>query len=66
MPSAILTHEVFNWCVQFLTWLGNLLGMSYQAINVWIFCILWPAFTLLLIVIVLHQRRKIRALTRRP
>jgi hypothetical protein len=66
MPAAAagpgIVNILFDLCVRFLLWLAGLLGVSYQAINIWIFCILWPAFTLALIVVVIWQRRRIRAL----
>jgi hypothetical protein len=66
MPAAAagpgIVNILFDLCVRFLLWLAGLLGVSYQAINIWIFCILWPAFTLALIVVVIRQRRRIRGL----
>lgn len=53
---------LFDLCVRFLLWLADLLGMSYNEINIWIFCVLWPLFTLALIGIVIWQHRKIKAL----
>ena len=53
---------VFAWCVQILVWLARLLSISYETINVWIFVIIWPIFTLLLIGTVIFQRCKIRQL----
>jgi hypothetical protein len=60
-----MINRVFDWCVQFLVWLGGLLGMSYESINVWIFCILWPVLTFTLVGIVLHQHRKIQTLSKK-
>jgi hypothetical protein len=56
---------VFDWCVDLLLALAAALGISYNAINVIIFCVVWPAFTLLLIGLVFYQHIKIRRLTRR-
>lgn len=52
----------FDLCVRFLMWLAGVLGISYNEINVWIFCVLWPVLTLVLIVAVIWQWRKIRGL----
>lgn len=41
-----LTHKLFFACVDFLTWLGEKLGLTYEAVNIWIFCIIWPIITL--------------------
>ena len=37
---------VFDQCVLFLIWAANLLGITYEEINVYIFCIIWPILTL--------------------
>lgn len=56
--------SVFNGCVDLLVWGAGCLGMSYKEINVWIFCVIWPAFTLLLIGVAIWQQIKIRRLRR--
>jgi hypothetical protein len=48
--------------VELLVWLAALFGTTYEAINVWIFCVLWPLFTAALVVVVVLQRRRIRQL----
>jgi hypothetical protein len=50
-----MIEEVFSGCVLLLIWAAKKLGMTYEAINVWIFCIIWPLFTLALMVIVIWQ-----------
>jgi hypothetical protein len=57
---------VFNWCVDLLNGAAGLLGISYNAINVWIFCVIWPLITLSLSTVVVLQRRRLRRLTRIP
>jgi hypothetical protein len=55
---------VFNWCVDLLSFAAARLGITYNAINVWVFCVIWPAVTLALIAIVMWQWRRIRRLRR--
>lgn len=45
-----LTYDnVFKWCVQLLIVVGDKMGMTYEEINVWVFCIIEPiTFTLML------------------
>jgi hypothetical protein len=57
-----MIDAIFDKCVELLVFLANQLGMTYKAINVWIFVIIWPAFTLALIVLVILQQLKIRRL----
>ena len=53
---------IFKLCVVLLTELAQFLGTSYEAINIWIFVIIWPILTLYLIFRVILLRRKIRQL----
>lgn len=55
-------NAVFDWCVSFLVWLANLIGLTYVQVNVAIFCIIWPALTLGLIYLVWVQKRHIKYL----
>ena len=57
-----IIEALFDRCVDILLWLAALLGISYDTINVWIFCFIWPIFTLTLVFIVLRQQQKIRRL----
>ena len=49
--------NVFNMCVDILVFLGNLTGLSYTEINVLIFCIIWPLYTLYLLILSYKARR---------
>jgi len=51
---------LFDDCVRLLLQGAKLLGTSYNAINIWVFCVIWPLLTLLLAAIVLIQFRIIR------
>ena len=57
-----MMDAIFNGCVLLLLFLADLVGLSYEAINVWIFVVIWPVFTLVLIAIVVWQRWRIRQL----
>ncbi|MFZ6028446.1 MAG: hypothetical protein ACOYYS_12085 [Chloroflexota bacterium] len=55
-----MIDTIFDWCVMLLVVMARWLGISYQAINVWIFVIIWPLLTLALLGIILCQQRKLR------
>jgi hypothetical protein len=57
-----MIDNIFNLCVQLLLWLADLLGITYEAVNVWIFVIIWPIFTLVLIWMIFRQRLLIQQL----
>ena len=59
-----LIDGLFDLCVRFLLWLADIFGVSYNTINIWIFCVLWPIFTLALIAVVVRQALQIRRLKR--
>jgi hypothetical protein len=53
-------NQIFDACVSLLVTLAEWLGTSYEAVNVWIFVILWPLFTLALLAVVWMQYRALR------
>ena len=59
-----MIDAVFDACVYSLLILADGLGMSYEAANVWIFCLIWPAVTLALVAFVIGQRARIQRLRR--
>jgi hypothetical protein len=61
-----MIDQIFDACVRLLVFLANNFGITYKAINVWIFVVLWPIVTGLLIVCVFLQQIQIRKLTRQP
>ena len=39
--------QLFSLCVNFLLLVAKRVGMTYNEINIWIFCIIWPVLTLI-------------------
>ena len=56
--------QIFDWCVRVLVYWAGMLGITYKEINVWVFVIIWPILTVLLIGIIAVQQRKIRQLSK--
>ncbi len=54
--------EIFDACVELLVWLGNILGLSYNEINVWIFVIIEPIIFIIMLVWIIDLRKKIKIL----
>lgn len=46
--GIIWVDQIFNLAVRWLYSWAEFLGITYEEINVWIFCILWPILTLVL------------------
>ena len=46
----------FDYCVQLLIDLASILAITYEEINVWWFCVIWPLLTLLMFGEILRLR----------
>ena len=56
---------VFYGSVDVLIWLARLLGITYQEINVLIFCIGWPLVTVIMMAVIMELWRNNNVLSRR-
>ena len=59
-----MINQIFYWCVELLSDWAKLIGISYELINIIIFIVGYPLFVLLLLVIILIQRKKIKLLNK--
>ena len=59
-----MIHQIFQACVWVLNVAGQWLGIGYEAINVWVFVVLWPIATLSLLAIIGVQAVQLRRLRR--
>lgn len=59
-----MINTIFDACVQLLLFGAGALGITYKAINVWIFVILWPILTVAMAGIIIWQYLLIRKLNR--
>ena len=57
-----MTDKIFNWCVDILVHFAELLGITYNEINVYIFVIIIPLIFLIMLVIIITQQIKIKNL----
>ncbi len=46
-----MIDRIFYLCVYLLCWLATELNMTYNEVNVWIFCIIWPIITIILFIL---------------
>ncbi len=51
---------IFYLCVDILAWIAKITGTSYEFINILIFIIGYPLFTLFLIIIIYWQNKKLK------
>jgi uncharacterized membrane protein len=59
-----MMDTIFDWCVNVLVYWAGVIGITYKEINVWVFVIIWPVVTALLVVIIFVQQRKIQQLSK--
>ena len=57
-------NELFRYCVYFLFWLSDQLGMTYAALNVVIFCFINPALIIFLLIVIIRQKKKMSELSK--
>lgn len=55
-------NQVFKWCVDVLRFYAHKWNMTYEELNVWIFCIIEPIIFLILCYVILRQFNKIKSL----
>ena len=53
---------IFRYCVVLLVNIANVFGISYEALNIWVFIILQPIIILILFIWVVRLRKKIKNL----
>ena len=46
-----MIDKIFYLCVRLLKWLSEKLNMTYNEVNVWIFCVIWPIITIISIIL---------------
>jgi len=60
-----MMDQIFDWCVNVLVYWAGILGITYKEVNVWVFVIIWPILTVILVAIIAWQQWKIRRLSQR-
>ena len=53
-----MIHDLFNFCVKILEWIGDITGMGYEMANIVIFIFIQPALIVLFFVLWLRARKK--------
>ena len=52
--------EIFNTCVDLLYYWGDIIGLTYKEINVWIFVIIQPLIFIVMSSWIIYLRKKIK------
>ena len=62
--SIYWVDVVFNICVKFLYDAAAILGITYEEINVWLFCVIWPILTIYMSYEIIKLRLRIARLSK--
>lgn len=60
--AQYLVNSVFDLCVKALEILAKRVGMSYEEVNIWIFCIIEPVVFVVMLFIIIRMYYKIKLL----
>ena len=52
----------FDYCVKLLIDLAHSMGITYEETNVWIFCIIWPIFSFVMIAEIVRLKLKLKSI----
>lgn len=59
-----IVSYIYVYCTDFVINVANLTGLSYVEVNAFIFCIVWPMFTFVLLGNVFFLKKKFKRLKR--
>lgn len=51
--------ELFQICVDILKWIAQVVGITYEEANIWIFVIIHPLLTVLLLARTIELRKRL-------
>ena len=57
-PETFVT-DLFRLCVNFMYFVCGLIGISYEALNIWLFIVIQPGLILLFFALWMKERRKL-------
>jgi hypothetical protein len=60
-----MMDQIFDWCVNVLVYWAGIFGITYKEINVWVFVIIWPILTVVLVALIIWQQRRIQQLSKK-
>ncbi len=56
-PDSLM-GEFFDWCVAVLHWIGEVTGTTYEEANIWVFVVIHPLITLILLILWIRSLKK--------
>ena len=60
MRDPLWITETFRWCVEVLRVAAAHLGITYAAINIYVFIIIWPLLSVASVLLHVRQWRELR------
>jgi hypothetical protein len=59
-------NEIFDTCVNLLHYWGDIVGLTYKQINVWVFVIIEPIIFIYMFGLIIYLKKKIKRLDPKP
>ena len=59
-------NQIFKWCVEALQFYAKVFHTTYEAINIWIFCIIEPIVFFIMLIIIVVQWVKLISRSFKP
>jgi hypothetical protein len=59
-----MMDHIFDWCVNVLVYWAGIFGITYKELNVWVFVIVWPILTVILVGVIVMQQKRISQLSK--
>ncbi len=57
-------NELFDLCVEILIYISKIFNISYEEANIWIFVIIEPIIFFIMLLYIIHLRKKITKLSK--
>ena len=62
--NTINMNELFDLCVEILIYISKIFNISYEEANIWIFVIIEPIIFFIMLLYIIHLRKKITKLSK--
>lgn len=53
--------SLFDTCVLLLVWVSGVLGLTYEEVNIYLFCVVWPLLTVYQTLRIVYLKGKVSA-----
>ena len=62
--STDFINKLFDYCVDLMYYIGDITGLSYEAINILLFIVVQPVTIIVMLLYIIHLRKKITKISK--